>query len=195
MISSSLEKPLRLAHHTPAFAEALASLGALCRQATTHGLELRANQDTSNTLITTDEALWFPSLGLSLRPDEIEAVHASPAASPLDHAGVLEIDFRKSHDRLGFAVASDSQSRTRFHHLLGRFGLEEVESPQLEEWRQRKAPLRQMCPCCEAASDQRRAHPEGHPIAQILHHLTKLELELELTVNVPGFSLQQLISP
>lgn len=190
-----LERPIRLDTKASDLLPALASFGPFCLQARTRHLQLSVLGDPAETLMTTGPRAWFPALGLEINRDFIAAVHASPLPTLPDHAGIVELDSGDGRGRVGFAVGTESTSRDRFHRLIGDFGLEEIESRHLIEWRRGLDAGFQMCPCCQQAALERRERPDLHPLTDILTHCAQLDLELLVEFGDEMFSLSTFFVP
>lgn len=187
-------KPVRLKFTDAGFPAALAALGPLCLQSHTRSLEHVAWLDPCDTALVTDGIWTFPALGLSIHPDRIAAIHASPMPRLPGHAGIIELDLLDG-DRVSFAVSSGSEPARRFHEIIGTFGKGDITCRELEAWRGKLRPPLTMCPCCREAGEKRVARPQDHPLARILHHCASESIELHLEIRQPGFSLSGFLTP
>lgn len=192
---SFLQVPIRLLHDAPDFHERLASLGMLCLRAKNLTAELVAIADPGETVLEGTDQLLFPSLGLSLSPSRIAGVHAMRIAQLPRHSGVLEFDFEHARFPLGIAIPGDLNGSKHLQEFVASFCQEEVEIPELLEWRAKLAEPFQACPCCQAAAEQRRANPEAHPLAPILSDAIDFGLELHCRITGEGFDFSRFIDP
>lgn len=192
---SFLEVPIRLRHQAADFHECLASLGMLCLRAKNLTAELVAIADPGEIVLEGDDQLLFPSLGLSVSPSRIAGVHAMRIVQLPRHSGVLEFDFEHARFPLGIAIPGDLNGSKRLQEFVATFCEEEVEIPDLLQWRAALSEPFQACPCCQAAAEQRRANPEAHPLAPILSDAIDFGLELHCRITGEGFDFSRFIDP
>ena len=190
---SFLQLPIRLRHDAPGFFEGLASLGLLYLRAKNPTAELVVMGDSGEAALTSAERVLFPSLGLALAPSRLAGVHASRTAWLPQNPGLLEFDFEQARFPLGIAIADEPEGIARLQNLVATFCREEVELPQLLEWRAALAEPFKSCPCCQAAAIERRAHPEAHPLSPILSDVIDSGADLHCRVRGEGFNLSRFI--
>ncbi len=190
---SFLQVPIRLRHDAPEFFERLAALGMLYVRAKNPTAELVATADPGGAVLAAPDHLFFPSLGLSLAPSRLAGVHALRIARLPRNPGVLELDFGHARFPLGLAIPGEAGGSARLREFVASFCLEEVEVPELLEWRAALSEPFQACPCCQAAAAERRAHPEAHPLAPIFSDAVDFGLDLHCRVTGEGFDFCRFI--
>lgn len=191
--SSFLQIPVRLRESAPEFFERLAAAGPLCIRAKNLTAEMVALADGGDTVIRTEDEAFFPSLGLRLFLPKIAGVHALKVAQLPDHSGVIEMDFEKGFHPLSVALPGDSFGAGHLRELVAAYCLEETELEDLQQWRGTLAEPFQACPCCQAAADRRRAHPEAHPLAPILQDVIDSGLPLHCQIYDRGFQFDRFL--
>ncbi len=166
--SPFLQVPVRLRESAPELFRQLAAAGPLCIRAKNLTAELAAIADGGDIVIRGHDEVFLPALGLCLSLPEIAGIHALKVAQLPGHAGVIEVDFENSRHPLSVAFPGDPFGSKRLRELVAACCLEETEPEDLLRWRETLAEPFQPCPCCQAAADHRRAHPEAHPLVPIL---------------------------
>lgn len=194
-LSPFLQVPVRLQHGAPDIFQRLAGIGILCVRAKNLTAELVAIADPCDAVIETIRALNFPGLGLSLIRERVAGLHALRMASLPQNPGILEFDFEKGRFPLAFAVPHEGADGARFREFVAAFCMEEVEILELLRWRDSLAPSFEACPCCQAAAAARRAHPEHHPLAPILHDMVDLKLALHCRISGDGYEFSRFLDP
>ena len=190
---SFLQVPIRLRHQAPDFLERLTRLGMLCVRAKNLTAELVAIADPGETVFVEESQALFPALGLSLATSRIAGVHAIRVAQLPDHSGMLEMDFEGGHFPLGFALPDELHGTARLRELVASFCAEEIGVEGLLQWRASLAEPFQACPCCQAAAEQRREHPEFHPLSAILADVVDFSLPLHCRLTGGSFEFSRFL--
>ncbi|RYD63904.1 MAG: hypothetical protein EOP83_11025 [Verrucomicrobiaceae bacterium] len=188
-----LPVPIRLRHSRADFLERLSSVGPLCLRAKNLAVELAAMTDPGGAMLSSEDACWFPSSGLSFDHARLAGVHALRAAQLTRYPGVVELDFVGERHPVGFAIPPDGASA--LVKLVADFCEGECEHERLLEWRSAIVQQFEPCGCCKASIDLKRAHADAHPLAPILADAVQGGLEFHCRVTGKSFCYERFIQP
>lgn len=137
-----------------------------------------------------ENSLFFPEQGLHLSLAAVEAVHGVTIDYRSRRALALEIATRGEPRTLSVVAIPNISNMAHFTRCLDHHPAEILGEEEYRQWRDEFIVRPVLCPCCEAAVEERRSQPERNPLTRIFRHAIAHGLDLRCSVvsTAAGFT-------
>lgn len=184
-------RTLRFTGPAPSLLQAVASGGPLYVHARNWMTELAAIVPLSEMVSDEDgKSVFFPENGLHLSLAAVEAVHGVEIDYRTRQALALEIATHGEPRTLSVVAIPNISEMEHFTRCLNHHPADILREDQYQQWRDEHIIRPMICPCCQAAADERRSYPERNPLTRMFCHAIEQELELRCSLISPvvGFT-------
>ncbi|MES2440883.1 MAG: hypothetical protein V4584_17590 [Verrucomicrobiota bacterium] len=190
-LSKATRRALRFTGPVPSLLQSVASGGPLYLHARNWMAELASIVTLSGMVTDEDEkSAFFPEEGLQLSLGAVEAVHGVEIEYRTRQALALEIATHGEPRSLSVVAIPNISEMDHFTRCLNHHPADILLEEEYQQWRDGFIIRPVICPCCQAAADERRAFPERNPLTRIFCHAIEQELELRCSLISPviGFT-------
>lgn len=142
-----------------------------------------------------ENSVFFPEDGLHLALDAVEAVHGVEIDCRGKRALALEIATLGEPRSLSIVAIPHVSDVARFSVCLNRHPAQVLDEEEYQQWREDFLVRPVICPCCQAAADERRAYPERNPLTRVFCDAIDRDIELRCTLVSPVFGFSTWLKP
>lgn len=183
-------RSLRFKGSIPALLENVAGSGPLYVHARNWMAELATILPLGGMVTDEEErTAMFPEQGLLLALGEVEEVHGVTIEYRSRQALALEFATRGEPRAVSIVALPNISDMEHFTRCIHRHPADILREEDYRKWREEFIVRPYICPCCTAASEERRADPERNPLARIFCHAieTRLALRCNVASSAIGF--------
>lgn len=194
--SSTRRRNLRFNGPMPSLLQSLTGGGPLYIHARNWMAELATIKPLTALWIDEETgAAHFPEQALSLDLGEVAEIHGVPLDYRANQALALEFATRGEPRSVSIVAIPNISDMDHFTRCLHHHPAEVIDEQEYQSWRNGFVVQPTICPCCQAAADERRAHAETNPLSRIFYRAIDQALPLYCNVVSPVVGLGSWLTP
>lgn len=189
-------RSLRFTGSLPSMLQSITLGGPLYVHARNWMVELASIIHLSDLVVDEESnTALFPEAGLHLSLGAVEAVHGVEIDYRSRHALALEIATPGEPRAVSIVAIPNISDLEHFRSCMNHHPSEILREEEYRRWREEFIVLPVICPCCQSAAEERRAHPENNPLTRVFCHAIEENLPLLCRVVSPIFGFSTWLTP